>query len=108
MTHKTQTARQEHRSPRKSIPHHSGALGLHASNDDRPGPEALEEWKESKTGPLANLTFSGRPFIWARIPENDPIFEEYGPDPASGENAPHIEIIPGVRTMRAQTVPNHS
>ncbi|KAJ2912470.1 hypothetical protein MD484_g7944, partial [Candolleomyces efflorescens] len=60
-----------------------------------PGPEALEEWKESKTGPLANLTFSGRPFIWARIPENDPIFEEYGPDPASGENAPHIEIIPG-------------
>ncbi|KAJ2929796.1 hypothetical protein H1R20_g7286, partial [Candolleomyces eurysporus] len=36
-----------------------------------------------------------RPFIWTRIPSNASIFKEYSEDPSSGENAPHLEIIPG-------------
>ncbi|RXW18549.1 hypothetical protein EST38_g7300 [Candolleomyces aberdarensis] len=60
----------------------------------QPGPEALKQWSETRTGPLANATFSGRPFIWTRIPSNASIFEEYGEDPSSGKNTPHLEIIP--------------
>ncbi|KAJ2919058.1 hypothetical protein MD484_g1337, partial [Candolleomyces efflorescens] len=80
----------------KGMSDHPSALSVWNSTGSpypQPGPEALEQWKESRTGPLTNITFSGRPFIWTRISPNESIFEEYGADPSSGENAPHIEII---------------
>ncbi|KAJ2926838.1 hypothetical protein H1R20_g10291, partial [Candolleomyces eurysporus] len=70
----------------------------------QPGPEALEQWRATRTGPLASSAFSGRPFIWTRIPSNASIFEEYGEDPSSGESAPHLEIIPGDEDNRVLAV----
>ncbi|KAF5310450.1 hypothetical protein D9611_012317 [Ephemerocybe angulata] len=51
---------------------------------------ALEQWKSNHTGPLS--AFATRQTIWSRIPSNSTIFKRFGPDPASGEGAPHIEL----------------
>ncbi|KAJ2919584.1 hypothetical protein MD484_g820, partial [Candolleomyces efflorescens] len=53
------------------------------------GPAELEQWKNSRTGPLTE--FGGKNLIWSRIPSNSSIWSGNS-DPASGRNAPHIEL----------------
>ncbi|RXW22268.1 hypothetical protein EST38_g3579 [Candolleomyces aberdarensis] len=54
-----------------------------------PGPADLEQWQNSRTGPLTE--FGGKIFLWSRIPSNSSIWRG-NRDPASGRNAPHIEL----------------
>ncbi|KAF7777702.1 CAZyme family AA3 [Agaricus bisporus var. burnettii] len=48
--------------------------------------DALEEWKNSKTGPLADIPTNN--LVWGRLP-SDSAFNDPGPGP----NAPHWELI---------------
>lgn len=48
--------------------------------------DALEEWKNSKTGPLADIPTNN--LVWGRLP-SDSAFDDPGPGP----NAPHWELI---------------
>ncbi|KAJ2935799.1 hypothetical protein H1R20_g1296, partial [Candolleomyces eurysporus] len=50
---------------------------------------ALEQWQTNRTGPLSEAV--GHQVMFARIPPSAPLFKEHR-DPASGPNAPHIEI----------------
>ncbi|KAJ2913535.1 hypothetical protein MD484_g6879, partial [Candolleomyces efflorescens] len=52
-------------------------------------PAALAEWQTNRTGPLTEAV--GHQVMFARIPPDAPLFKEHR-DPASGPNAPHLEI----------------
>ncbi|KAF8199858.1 aryl-alcohol oxidase-like protein [Mycena galopus ATCC 62051] len=54
--------------------------------------EQLAQWKTTRTGPLVDPPTNQ--LGWFRIPDNSSIFEEF-PDPASGPNTAHYEIIFG-------------
>lgn len=60
-------------------------------------PAALEEWQTNRTGPLTEAV--GHQVMFARIPPNAPLFKEHR-DPASGPNAPHLEITLAVGPSR--------
>ncbi|KAF9002479.1 hypothetical protein BDQ17DRAFT_1425803 [Cyathus striatus] len=51
--------------------------------------EALDQWLESRTGPLVN-TVSNQ-VAWGRVPETSPIFQNVS-DPAAGPHTPHFEF----------------
>ncbi|TFK34612.1 GMC oxidoreductase-domain-containing protein, partial [Crucibulum laeve] len=52
--------------------------------------EALNEWNQTKTGPLA--VFGGGFLAWTRLSSS---FFKTMPDPSAGSNSPHIEMILG-------------
>ncbi|TFK35254.1 pyranose dehydrogenase [Crucibulum laeve] len=52
--------------------------------------EALNEWNQRKTGPLA--VFGGGFIAWTRL--NSSFFKAI-PDPSAGSNSPHIEMLLG-------------
>ncbi|KAF9264085.1 pyranose dehydrogenase [Marasmius fiardii PR-910] len=52
--------------------------------------EQLEQWEESRTGPLVNA--AGVQLGWVRLPGNASIFERFE-DPSAGPNTAHIEFI---------------
>ncbi|RXW22283.1 hypothetical protein EST38_g3581 [Candolleomyces aberdarensis] len=54
-----------------------------------PSPADLEQWQNTRTGRLSG--FGPKNFIWSRIPSNSSIWRG-NQDPASGRNAPHLEL----------------
>jgi len=50
----------------------------------------LDQWKQTKTGPLVVGGVSTTCFI--RLPDNASIFES-SEDPSAGPNTPHIEVV---------------
>ncbi|KAJ2920802.1 hypothetical protein H1R20_g16290, partial [Candolleomyces eurysporus] len=54
-----------------------------------PSPADLEQWQNTRTGRLSG--FGPKNFIWSRIPSNSSIWKG-NQDPASGRNAPHLEL----------------
>lgn len=52
--------------------------------------ELLEQWRESRTGPLATSLASH--VILSRLPGDSRILNQYG-DPAAGPATPHLELL---------------
>ena len=52
---------------------------------------ALEQWMKDRTGPMSEWYEVGKQILWSRLSDESPLLGEYG-DPASGPEAPHIEI----------------
>ncbi|KAG6917144.1 hypothetical protein DXG01_003657 [Tephrocybe rancida] len=50
----------------------------------------LHQWETNQTGPFSSIPATH--VIWGRLPDNSSIFQTV-PDPASGKNTPHYEII---------------
>ncbi|KAJ6551650.1 pyranose dehydrogenase [Mycena capillaripes] len=50
----------------------------------------LNEWNQTRTGPLVS-TIVGAHIAWLRLDANSSIFSNH-PDPAAGNNTPHIEL----------------
>lgn len=57
------------------------------------------EWTNSRTGPLTEAV--GHQIIWTRLPADSEPLTLHGPDPSSGPDAPHIELIAMVRCLHA-------
>lgn len=52
--------------------------------------EEFSQWNTSRTGPLVDNPLSH--IGWLRVPNNSPVFEQFG-DPSAGPNTPHFELI---------------
>ncbi|KAJ7346360.1 aryl-alcohol oxidase [Mycena albidolilacea] len=52
--------------------------------------EEFAQWNTSRTGPLVDNPLSH--IGWLRVPNNSPVFEQFG-DPSAGPNTPHFELI---------------
>ncbi|KAG6811468.1 hypothetical protein H0H93_014399, partial [Arthromyces matolae] len=65
----------------------------------------LQQWKRNQTGPFTTTATSFG--IWGRIPDNSTIFDTY-PDPSSGRNSPHFELLPMNGGFAAFTEGQHS
>lgn len=50
----------------------------------------FEEWNKTQTGPFVDTLLDH--LAWLRLPDNSSIFERY-PDPASGRNTAHFELL---------------
>ncbi|KAF9002555.1 pyranose dehydrogenase [Cyathus striatus] len=53
---------------------------------------ALAEWNANRTGPLTDITGAVSHVAFLRLPDNSSIFETV-PDPSSGSNAGHYELV---------------
>ncbi|KAF5334011.1 hypothetical protein D9758_018633 [Tetrapyrgos nigripes] len=51
--------------------------------------EALDQWANERSGPLVDTL--GNQLGFFRV--NDSVLEQFGPDPASGPNSPHLELL---------------
>lgn len=52
--------------------------------------EHLQQWMDTETGPLVDTLLDH--LAWLRLPDNSSIFERF-PDPASGANTAHFELL---------------
>lgn len=50
----------------------------------------FDKWNKTQTGPLVDTLLDH--LAWLRLPDNSSIFERY-PDPASGKNTAHFELL---------------
>ncbi|KAG6856867.1 hypothetical protein H0H87_012684 [Tephrocybe sp. NHM501043] len=66
--------------------------------------ELLVNWERHRTGPLVASSVSH--IAWSRIPSNSAIFESV-PDPSSGKNTPHYELVIGNGAGLVSTTPGH-
>ncbi|KAF9448639.1 GMC oxidoreductase [Macrolepiota fuliginosa MF-IS2] len=53
---------------------------------------ALEQWNQTRTGPLAQLSPTNH-ITWIRLPADTPPFHAGLADPTAGPDSPHIEVI---------------
>ncbi|KXN84481.1 Choline dehydrogenase, mitochondrial [Leucoagaricus sp. SymC.cos] len=68
-------------------------LGPWSNIDPALQTQAIELWKNNRTGPDVALLASDH-VAWLRLPDNSPLFKQFS-DPSSGPDAPHIEMVLG-------------
>ncbi|KAG6853995.1 hypothetical protein C0991_011652 [Blastosporella zonata] len=67
--------------------------------------EVFDEWKKHRTGPLVASSFTTH-IAWSRVSSDSPLFRTI-PDPASGKNTPHFELLIGDGAGLGSTIQGH-